>query len=245
MDQWEGQSWTRFARKPVRRPGRHPHRPVESRADSARGRQGHPAGGRAGRHRVRPAHQDPERHPHALVGASDLHRRDGARAEGLRRAPGREVPGRLFAGTLLARRARRLRSRPGIHRLVAGRRHAAHALRDASAPVAVLRRLVRRELREQRTVRRRHHAGTGSGRGTPVSRDRRAVGAHAHGRLDRRLDCDGAPDLLSGLLRRHVRPLSRFGGFPLPPDREHLRGRERLLDRPRLDEDRTPEPAPA
>ena len=33
--------------------------------------------------------------------------------------------------------------------------------------------------------------------------------------------------------------------LPLSPDRQHLRGRQRLLDRARLDEDRAAEPAPA
>ena len=39
--------------------------------------------------------------------------------------------------------------------------------------------------------------------------------------------------------------LPRLGGFPLPPDRQHLRRRQRVLHRPRLDEGRAAEPAQA
>ncbi len=86
-----------------------------------------------------------------------------AAAEGLRQASRRPLSGELRAGPLLAARARRLRRGRRVRHVLARRRHAADDLRHAAAPVAVLRRLLRRELGEQRPVRRRHHAGADSG----------------------------------------------------------------------------------
>ena len=75
----------------------------------------------------------------------------------------RPLPGELRAGPLLAARARRVRHGWRLRHVLARRRHAADDLRHAPAPVAVLRRLLRRELGEQRTVRRRHPPGADSG----------------------------------------------------------------------------------
>ena len=101
-----------------------------------------------------------------------------------------------------------------------------------------------RELGEQRAVRRRDHAGAAARGRDAVPRHPPAVGAHALRRIDRRLDRRGAPGVLSGLLRRLVRQLPRFGRLQLSPDRQHLQGRQRLLHRPRLDEGRPPDAAP-
>jgi hypothetical protein len=62
-----------------------------------------------------------------------------------------------------------------------------------------------------------------------LPRGPRAMGAVAQRRLDRRLDCARSPDLLSGLLRRHVLPVSRQRRLPCPPNRQRLRRCQRLL----------------
>ena len=128
-------------------------------------------------------------------------------------------------------RARRLRTRRRVRQVVARGRDAAIHLRLAPASVAVLRRFLRRELREQRTLWRRDHAGADSGDRDDLPRHQAAVGAHPVGRIDRRMDCPRPPDFLSRLLRRHLRELPRRGRLQLPPDRQHLQGQERLLHR--------------
>ena len=158
-------------------------------------------------------------------------------AEGLREASRCEVSGRVRRRAFLARRARadsaaagavgavpaRRRRAAELHRLLAGRRHAADAARHAAASVALLRRFVRRELGEQRPVRRRDHEGADSRGRVEVPRDRTAVRAAAHGRIDRRMDLARAPGHVSGLLRRHVVALSGWRRLPLSPDRQRLR----------------------
>ena len=131
--------------------------------------------------------------------------------------------------TFLARRAGRLRPRRPVRQAVARGRHAALHLRHAPASVALLRRFVRRELREQRPVRRRDHAGADPGGRNEVPRDPGAVGADALGRIDRRLDCPRPSDLLPGFLRRHVRELPGLRRLHVSPDRQHLQRPERLL----------------
>jgi hypothetical protein len=55
----------------------------------------------SGRYRDGQAHQDPERHPHKMVGTADVSRRDGAASKGLRQAPGRSLS-RHYIRTSLA-----------------------------------------------------------------------------------------------------------------------------------------------
>jgi hypothetical protein len=55
----------------------------------------------------------------------------------------------------------------------------------------------------------------------------------------------GASSLLSRFLRRRLLAVSRRRRLPLPPDRQHLRRRQRLLRRSRMGEDRTPEQSTA
>ena len=151
------------------------------------------------------AHQDSEHDPDEVVGAADLSRRDRAAAEGLRQASRRRAI-RSTTSRATSRSARPAASAAAatFDQLWLARRHAALDLRHAAASVAVLRRLLRRELREQRAVRRRHHAGADPGRRRAVPRHPRAVGAHAVRRIDRRLDRRRAPGPLPGLLRRLV-----------------------------------------
>ena len=124
-----------------------------------------------------------------VVGPSDLSRRHRAAAEGLRRASRRQrYPVNYEQGHFSLGAPGGFGRGGDVRSALARDRHAALHLRHAAAPVAVLRRLVRRELREQRSVRRRHHAGADSGGRRTLPRHPRAVGAHADRRIHRRLD---------------------------------------------------------
>ena len=129
--------------------------------------------------------------------------------------------------------AARLPFLPGLGVRQDGPRH--H--RADPAPDAVLRRLVRGELGEQRPVRRRALAGTGAARREGVPRHPRGLGAHDVRRLDRRLGIARVADLLPGPSERHVDVLPRPGGLPLLPDGRHLQGRQRVLPEQRVEED--------
>ena len=179
------------AGKPVRRAdARCTDRSRVADADHARRRQGDSADRGSRGHRARQAHQDSEPDSHEVVGPSDLSRRHGAPAERLRRASGRPLPGQLRAKDTSRSRAPGGFGRGGpLREALARGRHAALHLRHAPASVAVLRRFVRRELREQRPVRRRDHAGADPRGRNEVPRDPGAVGADALRRIDRRLDC--------------------------------------------------------
>ena len=76
---------------------------------------------------------------------------------------------------------------PVVPRQLAGRQLPAHDRRDVPASDAVLRRLVRRQLGEHGSVRRRDHEGADPGDREALSRDQRAVGALAVRWIDRRM----------------------------------------------------------
>ena len=92
-------------------------------------------------------------------------------------------PGSLLAG----RAATAFDEKNEFSQGVAARRLSAHDRRHVPASDAVLRRLVRRELGQRRPLRRRDHAGADSGGREALPHHPRAVGAHALGRIDRRL----------------------------------------------------------
>ena len=97
------------------------------------------------------------------------------------------------------------------------------------APHALLRRLVRRELGEQRPVRRRDHVRARPGDRAALPRTRRRVGALHLRRLHRRLGGDGGADVLSRRLQRRLDRLSRPDRLPRLHRGRHLRGQERVL----------------
>src|SRR5262249_58978556 len=103
-------------------------------------------------HEVREADQVPEPDADEVLGTADPPRRRRAAAARLR-ARDDELPGELRAGALLARRAVRLRREERILAGVAERQLPADARRHVPASDAVLRRLVRSELGQQRPVR--------------------------------------------------------------------------------------------
>ena len=98
-------------------------------------------------------------------------------------------------------------------------RFPAHDRGHVPAPDALLRRLLRRQLGQRRTLRRRDHAGADPGDREAVPGDPTAVGALALRRLDRRLGIARAADLPPRLLRRHV---------VLLPGPRHVHQRRRL-----------------
>ena len=77
------------------------------------------------------------------------------------------------------------------------------------APDAVLRRLVRGELGQQRAVRRRDHVRAGARDRAPLPRPRAGLGAVHLRRVDRRLGSHGRADVLPGRLQRRVGRLPR------------------------------------
>ena len=105
----------------------------------------------------------------------------------------------------------------------------AHDSRARPASDAVLRRLVRRQLGQQRPVRRRHHPRLDPVSREAVPRHRRAVGARADRRIDRRVGGLRRPAVLPRRLQRRVGALSRPDRFPIVSLGEHLRRAQRLL----------------
>ena len=232
-----------IAGEPARRSGEGHVRSEVADADPARREQGHSADPAARRHRDGEADQDSERILTKWWGQPMLPRRDRAAAEGLRQASGRALSRQLRPGPLLARRARRLRPRRRVRSALARGRHAAVPLRHAAAPVAVLRRLLRRELREQRAVRRRHHPGADSRRRAAFRAIRepwaRMLSGGSTGGWIAAAHQVFYPDFYGGA----VRELPGCGGLLVSPDRRHLQGRERVLLRQGMDESRAPERA--
>ncbi len=169
MDQWEGQNWKRSPGNIYGEPVKVQFDPRSSTPIRLIADKVIPPVQAAARYRSRQAHQDREQDPLEVVGTSHLPRRDDPAAERLRPASRRPLPGELRAGSLLAARSRRLRRGRRLRHILARRLDAADDLRHAPTPVAVLRRLLRRELGEQRTVRRRHPPGTDSGDRRPSS----------------------------------------------------------------------------
>ena len=110
--------------------------------------------------------------------------------------------------------------RAGIPARAADRDPASHA---------VLRRLVRRELGQQRAVRRRDHVRAGARDRTPLPRPRAGMGAVHLRRIDRRLGSHGRADVLPGRVQRRVGRLPRSDRFPPLHRRQSLRRRERVL----------------
>ena len=98
-------------------------------------------------------------------------------------------------------------------------------------PTPVLRRLVRRELGQQRPVRRRDHDRADSVPGVALPDDPGAVRAGAHRRLHGRLGIDRAPDLSPQVLRRHLDPVPRSGGLPSLRYLRRVRRHERVRGR--------------
>ena len=174
-------------------------------------------------HRVHQVPEVPQRHPERLVGHRHAPRGDRPGAAGLGARLGHQVPGGLLPGSLprlllhaghvprgtADGRPRGLRPHvrgvqpPALPGLVVGQAAEVHR-RDDAAPDAVLRRLVRGELGEQRPLRRRPHAGTHPDGGGGVSAasaragrarctaDRPAAGSHSPGRFSTRT-CSTAP----------------------------------------------------
>ena len=145
------------------------------------------------------------------MGTPDLSRRDCAAAEGLRQASRRALPGELRAGTLLAARAWRLR-------------HAA-ASSTSSGWQTDTPRFIYVTLQHPSPYYDDSYGVNSENNGPygdaimkelipavedAVPGDPRAVGADAVRRIDRRLDCCGPSGVLSRLLRRDVRELSRL-----------------------------------
>ena len=168
------------------------------------------------------------------------------------------VPGQLRAGALLARcpggirrSGRTSRGRDGerkgaraaargIHAGLARRRVSPNDLRHVPAPDALLRRLLRHRLAEQRPLRPGHHDRADPVHREALPRDPAAVGPHPLGRLDGRLGVARAADLLSRLLRRDVLLLPRPRRLPLLRDGQHLRVGQRLVPQGRMAQDADP-----
>ena len=149
-------------------------------------------------------------------------------------------PVQLHPGPLRARRAVRVLGRRRPRRTRRGRATAFHDTWLATtsraciavtlpASDAVLRRLVRREPRERRPVRRRDHAGADPRDREALSRDQGAVGALADGGSTGGWEVARAPDLPSRLLRRHLVVLPRSGDVHRRRGRQRVQGRQRVL----------------
>src|ERR1017187_5395266 len=174
MDRMGGPALHALAGQSVQRDSQGAPGPGRRVRRQAGGQQGDSSDPTAGRHRVGEAHQDPECHAHQVLGTSGLSGRDGAVAEGLRRASRRAVSGDIYTGsfrfeppvrvqreaTVEWRRARagRLPVLPGLER----RQFPAHDCDHVPASHAILRRFLRSEFRQQRTIRRCAAPGVGS-----------------------------------------------------------------------------------
>ena len=84
------------------------------------------------------------------------------------------------------------------------------------APDAVLRRQLRGQLRQQRSVRRRHRPGAAALHREEVPRARRRLVAVHVRRIDRRLGGDGGAGVLSRRLQRRLHRLSRIRSTSAP-----------------------------
>src|SRR5579871_6914567 len=100
-----------------------------------------------------------------------------------------------------------------IPQVLAVRSLPANDRRDVSASNAILRRFVRGELREQRTVWGCDHAGPDPRGGAPIPDYQETVRAGAERRLDWRMGIAGASGLSPRVLRRHVDIFPRSGRF--------------------------------
>ncbi len=143
------------AGQPLQRSPRRIHLDASRGLHRAAGRRpGDSAGDRAARHGVGQALQVPEPDAHEVLGPADLPRRDGAAAARLRPRDD-QLPRALRAGSLLARRAARVpRGQRPLPEWIE-RRLPADDRRHVPAPESVLRRFLRGELGERRSLRRR------------------------------------------------------------------------------------------
>ena len=107
----------------------------------------------------------------------------------------------------------------------------AHDHHRNPARESLLRRFVRRELGQPRTVRRRHHLRADSVPREEIPLHRRRLGTIPLRRLDRRLGGAGGPDLLSQGIQRMLDRLPRPDRLPRLHGRRHLQGQERLSRR--------------
>ena len=106
------------------------------------------------------------------------------------------------------------------------------------APDALLRRLLRDRLAQQRPVRPGDHDGAHPVHREALPRDPAAVGADPLRRIDGRLGVARAPDLSPRLFRRHVLLLPGPRRLPLLRDGQHLRVGQRLVPQGRVAQDR-------
>ena len=225
-------------------------------------RPGHPGDQAARGHEVRQARADPQRAAVEVLGTRHVPGRARPAAGGLGHPPAGEVP----AGhqpRALPRRLRRLpagpaRPQPEVRVLrplpprvlqpdragarapvlqgLDGPRLPARAADRDPAREPVLRRLVRRELRQPGPVRRRHHV-----RADPLSREEvpragRRLGALHVRRVHGRLGGDGRAGLLPRRVQRRLDRLPRSDRLPRLHGRGHLQGHERVLVRGSLEE---------
>ena len=102
---------------------------------------------------------------------------------------------------------------------------------------SVLRRFLRRELREPRPVCGCNSAGIDSVPGTQVPRNRRGLGAIRVRRLDWRVGSAGSSGEVPGFLQRRVRGLSRSHRLSRLRHRQHLRGPQRVSGRCAMEAD--------
>src|SRR5581483_9601118 len=196
----------------------------------------HVSAGQPRRLRARQAPEDPERPAHRVLGNADVPRRRRASARRLRRVVGNPVSGDLPARALSDGEPVRVR-RGRVERVfdvVAVRARAEGDRRPAPAREPLLRRLLRGELGQPRAVRRRDRHRAHPRAAAPVPDGPQAVGAHAHGGLDRRLGGARPTGVRPELLRRDLAAVPGPGGLPLPPARQHLPGPERVRRRERL-----------
>ena len=97
-------------------------------------------------------------------------------------------------------------------------------------PTPYLRRFIRRELGEQRSLWRRDPVRADPRDREGVPRPRHRLVALRLRRLDRRLGSDGGADVLPGRLQRRLDRLPGSDRFPALRDGEHLQGPQRLHD---------------
>ena len=180
------------------------------------------------------AHQDPEQNSHRILGSAHLPRRHRPPPQGVRRPSGRVLSRELHPGPFLAQRPPRIPyggfrygipPRQGRHRIlsVLGFGHMPPDDRcHAPASLPILRRLVRRELSQHRTLRRCHHGRAHPRNRVPIPHHPEAVRPRPVRRIDGRMDLSRPPGLPPRFLRRHVVALSRPCRFPILPDRQHL-----------------------
>ena len=138
----------------------------------------HVPAGEPGRQRAREARQDQERPAVGVLGPADVHRRRRAPSRGVPPARLGAVPGHLRPDALPVRQPARIPREPRqrLLQVVGLVRRAPHDRGDHPAREPVLRRLVRRELGQPRSVRRRDHRGSSCRTSTRTSARSRTVG---------------------------------------------------------------------